>query len=329
MPVWLPLGLGSSSWLPGVLPISTQLKLFAKTRSITPGISDSYEPKAENNATVQQFHAKHKDISRMLMSSQIVFPLVVIVWSVVLLVYYLHHHKLASDYDKLYGKEKHSMQVKLSILFAIAFTISLYAFIMSILAYARGDKKLDEDTKLWYNRDTQELKTLNSIIATIMVEDILIFTVLVSFGIILSCCSICSDDSSCLWGFCTCSIIAPAANLAVHANHIVFAFIHNQEHAVSIGIFYVIVISTNIHVMHVTCSFLPKEVANFFPLINLGLSLFINLFYAYVGAIYVMLPINNGFDAAPDRIRLIYNSLIVSFIAAFTYWFIIKKKKDD
>lgn len=58
-------------------------------RSIYPEIDDDYDPKAENDDTVQNYHRKNDHISMLLMSAQFLFPLLAMVWSYLIVSYCL------------------------------------------------------------------------------------------------------------------------------------------------------------------------------------------------------------------------------------------------
>jgi hypothetical protein len=51
----------------------------------------------------------------------------------------------------------------------------------------------------------------------------------------------------------------------------------------------------------------------------------INIVLIFTAAIYVIIPINNAFDKAPARLRLVYDSVIVVLFGLITYKFILKK----
>lgn len=129
-------------------------------------------------------------------------------------------------------------------------------------------------------------------------------------------------------------------NLSIHANHIVIAFIHNQEHALSVALVYAIVLLLNAHALRIiaqhfvrNCKKYFDEILNkwhymfFFLLLFLAISIILDGLFSFVAAIYVIIPINNAFDEAPARIRLIYDSLIVAFFGYIS--FISKRTKNQ
>ena len=158
------------------------------------------------------------------------------------------------------------------------------------------------------------------------------------------------------WKFCAFSFVGPCTNLVIHANHIIFAFIHNQEHALSVGLFYGIILWMNVSIIRSSGNWfykidfyrdekpwkrlyckgdqekkVDKNVAEKRESITIVISFFIISvvvwgLFAYIAAIYVLIPINNAFDQAPARVRLIYDSFLVGFAALFTYKFILKRK---
>ena len=80
-----------------------------------------------------------------------------------------------------------------------------------------------------------------------------------------SCCCCCKKLCPCQirrnawWRLCAYSVIFPIMNIAVHANHILIGFIHNQQHALSVALFYVAVLITNVHVLRVVLTLLRSR----------------------------------------------------------------------
>ena len=160
------------------------------------------------------------------------------------------------------------------------------------------------------------------------------------------------------WKFCAYSVIFPIMSIAIHANHILIGFIHNQQHALSVALFYVVVLITNVHVLRVIVTLLRSfykwlkhtlkkraerkdggscptngqqnanqdgTVLGF--VLCLVVSVFINLTFAFIAAVYVIIPINNAFVEAPARLRQFYDTVILAIAAGFALWFYKQKKE--
>ena len=231
-------------------------------------------------------------------------------------------------------------KVKLATAFIISVLFSIYSFAMSVIAVynARKTNRRDDFEQWTYSiDDTDELQTLFAILVVMMISDFLVIFVLIIF--VLCSCAVKSERDniakSWLWMGFLYSIFAPVTSLAIHANHIIIAFIHNQEHAVSVGIFYIIIVVSNIFIIRTIASFscrnakigleFPRVICNI--LLFCAFSITFEGLLIYIASIYVLIPINNAFDKAPARLRLIYDGLLVGFAALFTYKFILKRKK--
>lgn len=303
-------------------------------RSNTPSITDDYEPKAESKDTVRKYHTESYHPINLLMSAQFIIPFLATVWSIILLIYYIKNKK----YIKKDG-ETDETKVKLGIVFTLSFMFVSYALLLSICALVNGHNELSSGATDWFNK---EIQVLYGIFVMICVSDFVVFVVFIFTGVIAVLVAIRKEEKV-WWYFCACSFIFPVITFAIHFNYIVFAFIHNKDHAVSIGIFYAIVVLVNIHVLYVVstlkCAAQTKNMemnchcsrkACSLIFVQVVVSVLINLLFAYVAAIYILVPINKAFDEAPDRIRVIYDTLIVSFLGVLTYFFLQKKKdKED
>lgn len=368
-------------------------------RSIYPTIDNSYDPKAESALTVQEYHKKNKDISRILLAAQIIVPPLSFLF---LLLFYLStkcetsnpgsSHKpqagrspktsdiqlLPKDTERSSG-ESHKSEGShedpaedfvsngsadnLTVTVAVSFIFSLYPVVISILAITLGNRQSDDlDLKKWYNEDTRELQLLYAIPYVMLTEDLLVLAVFVGIYFSVRCCK-CRLSFLSWQEFCTFSTIFPFTNVAVHANHIIIAFIHNQEHAVSVALAYAILLLLNVHGLQFIAKIFAKCISwttNGEELLEyskkkeskccncctcicmctcgrldcaLGLFIFVSIiidgFYIFIASIYVIIPINNAFDKAPARIRLIYDTLVVALFTYITYNFYIKKKKRN
>ena len=290
------------------------------------------------------------------MTAQFLFPSIAILWSIGIVTYctytkpYKKYFWPSDDDDDEEEKEKkqRDIRLRLTIMFTLSFLFSLYAFIMSGLAVGFGEHNLSDEIKTWYKKaeGSHQINTLYGIPPLMLAEDIIVL--LAFFIAAVVCITIFgkkihktgdTDDvtylSKAWWRFCAYSVIFPTINIAVHANHILIGFVHNQQHALSVALFYVVILITNVHVLRVVVSMLyknhekPEEnsIKGFLCVYICGfvscfvVSVFINLTFAFIAAVYVVIPINNAFVEAPARLRQIYDTVILAIAAGFAFWF--------
>ena len=227
-----------------------QLKLFAMKRTIFPVIDNNYDPKAYNAKKIKDYHSNNTVASGLLFASQFLLPLFALPWAILLVTYCIY---MRSPYKQFLweGKfepdqEQWEMRVHLSIIFTLSLLFSLYLLIMSAVAMTKT-KNLNNDNKKWYN--SEYIKGTNFHIPTLMlVQDSLVFLIFVIVFSLL-CCVALDQNGRSWWKFAAYSIVFPIVNLAIHANYILIGFIHDQQHALGAGIFYAVIILTNMHVL--------------------------------------------------------------------------------
>ncbi len=131
-------------------------------------------------------------------------------------------------------------------------------------------------------------------------------------------------------------LLLPITTVAVHGNHILIGFIHTPYHATGIGTLYGIIIVTCIalilHLRHSSpCSNGDGfNKVKYFGLLSLSVLVIAGtvLSFAFIIALYFLLPINTAIDEAPNRLTAIYQGLVVVFAGFITYWIVIKQNKS-
>ena len=320
-------------------------------RTIYPRIDDNYDPKAESPDTIGSFHTHNAKAANLLISIQVLFPFIALF---LLLLPILHYNKCNNSQSKTKAEkmkltlitsdpEEHfefdveqieesniqyledEMKAKLCVVIPLSFVFSLFSLSMSSVAVNQS-MNLDKDLAAWY--DHQQMQ-LHNIPALMLVGDLFTF---VSFLLcyVLLCtfeyeheCDLADSERRKYFIF---AFLFPGFNLAIHGTSIIIAFIHNQVHATSIGVAYVALIFISVNVLRTVYNCLKKVSYYIILLISfIFLSVLIDLIYAYIISLYIILPINNAFDKASTGIRLFYSAVIFSFTIFFTYWFTAKK----
>ena len=249
-------------------------------RTIYPAIDDNYDPKSYSAEKIKEYHSNFRHISRLLMTSQVVFPLLALFWATLIVSYCTHTKSPYNEYlwDKKENIEgKWEMKVQLSITYTLSLLFSLYTTVMSAIAVGVQEYDLDEDIGMWYyfKKNTNQLRTIYFLPIMMVMEDSIVLLVHI-LCIIIVCCGCfvkkkCDqgihEKCACLsfakeerfwWMFAAYSIVAPIVNLSVHANYILIGFIHDQQHALGAGVFYAVLTILTIKVLRMVAELSTK-----------------------------------------------------------------------
>ena len=349
-------------------------------RTLNPAIDDNYQAKAQSAKTILEYHSNVKKASRILMSAQVVYPVLTFIVAAVVVTYYYFFgdEREGIAYQKRMKPEKIA---KLMVILILSTIFSLFTFGMSIQAVREEQHYLDDNVKMWYKDTdtTAQIRSLYWVPITMVIENafiiFLFFTLIITIALIAcrhsgkpqTCGNFCQSHCLCdppthnsrnLWvGLCVYSIVFPLTNVAIHANHIIIAFIHNKEHAISMTIVYGILIFINRQVIVLctkewfgeeielitkgpekfiaggvncgNCNDNRKRVCNLFLfyLLMLAVTAVINLFFVYVATIFVIVPINDAIDEAPARLQSIYSTSLIAALIGISYFLFFKKSE--
>ena len=224
---------------------SPQIKLFAQRHSIQPLISTDYNAKAvkgDDAIALQlliEFETK-ASLSSYLFSVQIIFPVLSAVGAFLGIFYIVYEHGTLIEEDATSDTDRRwEMRTRLYAIFILTVTFSMYCLIMSILGvWGKGiDTMLDRD----------ELKWLASII---LIEDIAVFILMLVCTILVVVFYASKYDTMLFqWKYILYCLGFLATNLAIHANHILIAFIQDSVYASSVAISYGILVILNVLLM--------------------------------------------------------------------------------
>ena len=201
-------------------------------------------------------------------------------------------------------------------------------------------------TKLQNEDTVTKLKLEYGIAPLILAEDLLILLLMIALCLIklFWCCSEkCSIDFIKWYNI----ILGPLFCIIIHSYHILVGFIHSPHHATSILVFYALILVTyvvtlksayhNIFKLFVVCCVCcsctaedetddtdaidwKKIPAHLFVLtILFGISVFAGLVFIYIAFLFILVPINNVIDDAPDRILNINQTIVILLGAAITF----------
>ncbi len=249
--------------------------------SISPKITDAYNPKADNIYTLKDWHKQNEIVTMYLISDQSLVPIFVLVSSFLAILYFLYAktHSFGERINTLSNSdhsrdEGFEMRSNLYIITSTSIMFSVYAIMMSIIACSKGKDDVHKEFKKWFNTNETYFKDLFHLSTAILIEDILYSSVIFigvvtsiviniairrandsnDYGCIAKCICIvnkCKDIESFHWELHVFFLLLPITTVAVHGNHILIGFIHTPYHATGIGTLYGIVIVTCIAILKI------------------------------------------------------------------------------
>ncbi len=272
---------------------------------------------------------------------QILFPLIVLLSSLFAIWYFLYTktHSFKERINALANSnsdEGFEMRANLYIITSMSIMSSVYAIAMSIVAYNEGNN-IENEFKIWFKNwkvgEKIHFGILFSISIVILVENIILLA-LFSFFMAIKLCR------SFSWHLHIFFLLLPIITVAIHGNHILIGFIHTPYHANGIGTMYGIIIITCIAILKMVHHNLLNDNGNItrtadtaklqemntssgetqhllenddgqykFKKSKYCLCLFLSmaviavtvLIFAFIIALYFLLPINVAINEAPNH----------------------------
>ena len=257
-------------------------------------------------------------------------------------------NKEKSEDEKLY--EEWQVKSTLIMHFVLSMVLSLFIILMSIIAQSHGNKLAKNEhseVQEIFNFMKDRLKPLFVLTGMIVAQDLFLF--ILSGLLILG--LFCYKGNDKWWILCIFSPVCPIAHILVHFTHIVIGFIHNEHHATSVGLFYVgavilqVLMFKVVSHMYFTCFFLNKDPLSeccicciingcdinhyiIFGMVYFALSVVLFLLVAFVAGLYILLPINNAFDEAPDRLNTVISGIAL-LIGGYIIYLLKNLRKDN
>ena len=313
-------------------------------QKITGGLDSTYTAHSHSDETLAKWHTEHSTITRLLMSAQIVFPVLAIFFTIFFFVYVieLEPSKLGKTLNKhaISGNEKLKRESRSTVWIAVTVSIifTLANIAADAAAIAEYDKLLPE-IKKYIRKDSKEHSQIMRIVPEVMLGfDISLLILFIIVPGTISCLKMyrhkCCNIITChrlncdfKWSDLLYTIIAPLACLATHSYHIIFAFIDNPYHATSVLLMYIMTLFVLVSILHkiyysssstshprgkkamIACKTICYVMAPLFLAIPIGLTI----------AVLLTLPLNNAVDEASNQIYSIYQAS-VAVIAALVTW---------
>ena len=340
-----------------------QLQLFAQSRSIYPSVPYEYQPKAENSDTLAEYFQKHKDPIKYLFASQFLLYFLSIIGTPFLILYLLYgfpvnviKNVMEKEISSERKEDKPKIWEKKMLIRAVgvfSWIFWLYAVAMSSLAVYFQSEMLSKEFEDIHNTQSHPFTLLYGMTCLILTQNICTPIIYIVIYIHLMMIIVCirklrnkQDDYNFIniqefAGILSLSL--PITTLVVHFTHIVIGFIHNEYHATSVGFFYGAVVILHIIMFkiltHLYYSIIQDDYDDknkdqtggltcSFVVIYCVSSIVLVLLVAFVAALYFLLPINNAFEDAPNRLHTFVSTLVLVF-AAYIIFLLHKINKDE
>ena len=309
-------------------------------QKITGDIDSTYRAQAHSLETLQKWHNDKPFISQILLSSEVVFPVVVMIF-LALYCYYLFElepNKIRKTLDKHIETESREISNDAKATVWITLTISLLFNIGTVAADIAAQKYyylLPSEVSIFVSNTnaSSNLKAVPKIMLAfdsfilILLLLLLLYTLIV-YGI-TSLLQYCNTEHDCSTSqiklsYFLYSVLCPPACIATHSYHIIFSFINNTYHATSVLLCYImtffvlVVIFNKIYYLishRISQSFQGLCTIIFYILSSFAIATLLGL----TVAILLILPITNAVDEASNQIYSIYQASVAVFAALVTW----------
>ncbi len=144
------------------------------------------------------------------------------------------------------------MRANLYIITSMSIMFSVYAIMMSTIARTKGNIKVHEEFKIWYNPNNESYFKMLFIINDVIIAEDVSFPIIIICGIVLFTIILYylkKNDS--IWEVHMLFLLLPITTVAIHGNHTLIGFIQPPYHATGVGTLYGIVIVTCIAILKI------------------------------------------------------------------------------
>ena len=308
-------------------------------QKIAGDIDSTYGAQSHSFETLKTWHSEHTSVSRLLLSSQVLFPL----FATVLLLYYLIYlfelepNKLRIKLNgHIKAKSKEIMReakatIWITVTVCVVFNFgTLSADSAALITSSTKFNFLPHEINNYYNDEKEEFSYIVDVPIMMITFDILTLFSCIAIPVIIVLITKKPIDSK---GTVTYNIsilvytiLSPITCIFTHAYHIIFAFINNPYHATSVLLCYLMTLFILVVIYNKIYYFLsdheildqcigPICVLYLYALASLVIAVPIGL----TVAVLLILPINNALDQASNQIYSIYQASVAVFAALVTW----------
>ena len=304
-------------------------------------IDDNYQAKSHSVSTLIQWHKEHSHVSRLVLSAQILFPFLAMLFMTLFFIYAIElepcnlgkrlNKQINSsvDYISASGEAKILIILTISVLFNIC-TLITDGFAL------KEYHKLAPRIKEYYYHNSFEFRCFYIIPILMTVFDSFSpLFIAVPVGLVLCRYYIHYNDNTAKvkWSNLLYTLLSPFSCIANHAYHVIIAFIDNAYHASSVLLLFIIVLFVHVVVFQNIYYYVFKwqntrQPSNcctkfYWVILILGCYLVGVLTLAVIigltVAMLILLPINNAINNAPSNIYIIYQGSVAVIAALVTF----------
>ena len=325
-------------------------------QKITGQVDSTYSAQSHSLVTLRDWHYQHSHVSKLVLSSQVIFPITSGTFLVLYFIYLIECEpndlgkKLNSQMEansRFSLKISNAAKSKVWIFVYITIIFTTGAIIVDIIALTEYNI-LPKEIESYIN-DKSEVFTYLHVIPITMLAFDLLSTLFILVPIVVAGCKYfrcCKRHNS---AYCECcgikgkfkfsdflyTLLSPLLCIATHSYHIVFAFINNPYHATSVLLLYmmtlfvVVIVFQKIYYFVLIC--FPKY-STYDEKKGLDACMYCIIFLFCTFATLVMtvcigltvvvllvLPLNNAIDQASNQIYAIYQASVTVFTALLTF----------
>ena len=309
-------------------------------------IDTSYQAKSHSVKTLTQWHTNNPNASRLVLSAQIVFPVLATIFMVLFFVYLIEleprkfGQKLNNEIHSSTGYISASGKAKLLIILTISFLFNACALITDGFAL-KEYTTLAPEVEKYYNHKTIEFLCLCFYVIPFLMtvfDGLSLLFIIIPVAVAMKGYYRNKNNSKNNWSILVYTLLSPLSNIATHAYHIIIAFIDNPYHASSMllsftavlfihivvfqKIYYYIFKWVNSQELSACCNPIKDNklcwmlfILGCYTLGIISLSVVIGL----TVSVLILLPIDNAIDNAPTNIYTVFQASVAVIAAIVTF----------
>ena len=325
-------------------------------QKITGQIDSTYTAQSHNLESLQDWHMKNSHVSKLVLSSQVIFPFFASIFLALYFIYLIESEpanlgkKLNSQVDDKSPDEikaAANSQVWIIVTISILFTSGAIATdIAALVEYSLLSKEIE----YYINHNSSSAFVHLHVVPITMLFYDSLSTVFILVPFIVACCKCCKwtckfkccktfgcygEDGKCVFKISDIlyTLLSPFTCIATHSYHIIFSFINNPYHATSVllpvyimTLFVVVVMLQKIFYFVLSgfqkFSDVQKRKKCAYGVIVIFYTVAIIATAGCIGltvAVLIVLPLNNAIDLASNEIYAIYQASVTVFAALVTF----------
>ena len=308
-------------------------------QKITGQVDSTYTAQSHSLITLRDWHNQHSHVSKLVLSSQVIFPVFASIFLILYFVYLIEcePNNLGKKLNKQTNTDSPleisaAARSKVWIIMTINILFTIGSIIADSVALAEY-KRLPKEIERYINDESKAFIYLSAVPTTMVVFDVLSFVLFILVPSIVACCKRYKNCECCYSSCCTSefkqkwcnfkfsdllyTLLSPLLCIATHSYHIIFAFINNPYHATSVLLLYIMTLFVLIVVFQKIYYFVFNNCCKSLLTSNHSkknccVSVSVTMLYIIAGlamavpigltvAVLIVLPLNNAIDQPPTK----------------------------